>query len=94
MASTSPSALYWSCVPTLDTTKPTLIFLHAAWMPSSMFDETIKYLSSKLVNTNLLCIDVNGHGKTVAGRKTFTLWDQVDDVVNLMVRLNRQTLVT
>lgn len=85
MASFSKSGLYWSCTPSLDLAKPTLVFLHAAWMSSTMFDETLGHLSAKLPNTNLLCIDLNGHGRTTMGRKNFTLWDQGEDVVALMV---------
>jgi len=85
MASTKKSALYWTCTPDLDITKPTIIFLHAAWMSSTMFDETMNPLSTLLPNTNLLCVDLNGHGKTMAGRKKFTLWEQGDDIVALMV---------
>jgi hypothetical protein len=79
------SALYWKCTPSLDITKATVIFLHAAWVSSTMFDETIDHLSQLLPNTNLLCVDLNGHGNTTAGRKTFTLWEQGDDVISLMV---------
>lgn len=50
-----------------------------------MFDETTAHLSSALSNVNLLCVDVNGHGMTVGGRKEFTLWEQADDVVTLLV---------
>ncbi|KAH6706318.1 Alpha/Beta hydrolase protein [Leptodontidium sp. MPI-SDFR-AT-0119] len=93
MSSTITSALHWRCVPNLDATKPTLIFLHAAWMSSPMFEETTEYLSSILSNTNLLCVDVNGHGKTVDGRETFTLWDQADDIVTLMDQLGIKTAI-
>ena len=51
-----------------------------------MFDETVDHLSALLPSTNLLCVDLNDHGKTTS-RKTFTLWDQGDDVVALMVYL-------
>ena len=85
MASPTRSKLYWTCVPELDIAKPTVIFLHPAWISSSFFDETIKAISPVLSNVNFLCIDVNGHGKTVADRETFTLWDQATDVVALMV---------
>lgn len=52
-----------------------------------MFDETIDHLRDLLPNTNLICVDLNGHGKTTTGRNTFTLWDQANDVVTLMVCL-------
>jgi len=74
-------------MPSLDIAKPTLIFLHASWMSSAMFDETVGHLLALLPDKNLLCIDLNGHGKTTTGRKNFTLWDQGDDVVALMVCL-------
>lgn len=54
-------------------------------MSSSMFDTTIAQLSSVLPGTNLLRVDLNGHGETRNGRKEFTFWDQADDVVELMV---------
>lgn len=50
-----------------------------------MFDETIDHLLGLLPNTNLICIDLNGHGKSTMCRKSFTLWDQGNDVVTLMV---------
>jgi hypothetical protein len=50
-----------------------------------MFDETIGHLLGLLPNTNLICIDLNGHGKSSTGRKAFMLWDQGNDVVTLMV---------
>jgi 3-oxoadipate enol-lactonase len=74
-------------MPSLDITKPTLIFLHAAWMSSTMFEEIVAHLQAFLPEKNMLCIDLNGHGKTTAGRRNFTLWDQGDDVVALMVCL-------
>ena len=85
MALSTKSKLHWTCTPRLDPTKTTIIFLHAAWMSSEMFDETVAHLSSLLPNVNLLRIDLNGHGKTKAGRMAFTMWDQVEDVVALMV---------
>jgi len=90
MLSPTKSALYWTCKPELDITKPSLIFLHASWMSSSIFEETIAHLLPVLPNFNFLGVDVNGHGKTVAGRKTFTLWDQANDVVELMDELKVQ----
>lgn len=54
-------------------------------MSSSMFDETIDHLSPSLPNTNLLRVDLNGHGETRNGRKQFTYWDQAEDVIKLMV---------
>jgi 3-oxoadipate enol-lactonase len=87
MESFSKCGFYWKCTPGFDVSKPTLVFLHAAWMPSTMFAETVVHLQALLPETNLLCVDLNGHGKTTAGRKCFTLWDQGDDVVALMVCL-------
>ena len=85
MASTQMSELYWKCTPSLNINKPTLIFLHAAWMSSTMFDDTLAQLLPLLPETNMLCIDLNGHGGTTKGRRAFSLWDQGDDVVALMV---------
>lgn len=82
---TPKSALYWTCASDFDAAKPSVIFLHAAWMSSAMFDETIAHLSPALGNVNLIRVDVNGHGQTKNGRDKFTLWDQGDDVVKLMV---------
>lgn len=50
-----------------------------------MLEETVTRLSSLLPNLNLLRVDLNGHGKTITGRKSFTLWDQAEDVIALMV---------
>lgn len=54
-------------------------------MSSSMFDDTIAQLSPVLPNTNLLRVDLNGHGETRNGREEFSYDDQADDVVQLMV---------
>jgi 3-oxoadipate enol-lactonase len=54
-------------------------------MSSAMFDETVAHLSTLIPTANLLCVDLNGHGKTTTCRKKFTLWDQADDVIALMV---------
>jgi 3-oxoadipate enol-lactonase len=85
MASFSKSGLYWKCTPSFDITKPTLIFLHASWLSSTMFEETVAHLLALLPDTNMLCVDLNGHCQTTTGRKIFTLWDQGDDAVALMV---------
>jgi pimeloyl-ACP methyl ester carboxylesterase len=59
-------------------------------MSSSMWEETTQSLASQLMNTNLVRIDLNGHGKTTQGRKEYTLWDQAQDVLDLVVRIPRQ----
>ena len=87
MTHATDSPLHWTCMNPLDPTKQTIIFLHAAWMSSTMLEETVQYISPLLPNVNLLRVDLNGHGKTVAGRKTFTLWDQGSDVIALMVSI-------
>ncbi|KAI8801831.1 putative alpha/beta hydrolase [Cladochytrium replicatum] len=70
---------------TVDPSKPTLIFLHAAWMSADMFDETISHIAPQLGDKfNLVQIDMNGHGKTVEGRKEFDLWDQARDLISFM----------
>lgn len=86
------STLQWSCVPHLVTTQPTIIFLHAAMLSAAMFDETVTHLSSLLPAVNLLLVDLNDHGKITSGRKNFTLWDQADDVIALMVSANSYCL--
>jgi hypothetical protein len=50
-----------------------------------MWTDQIKALQASFPDTNLLQIDVNGHGKTTHGRKTYTLYDQCDDIAELMV---------
>lgn len=86
------SALPWSCVPQVDPTKTTVIFLHAAWLSSTMFEETVTHLSSLLPAVNLLRVDLNGYGKITSGLKNFTLWDQANDVIALMVSANLHSL--
>lgn len=80
------STLYWNCTPRFDISKSTVIFLHAAWMSSTMFDETIDHLSAQFPSVNLLSVDLSGHGQTIMTRKRFTLWEQGEDVAALMVR--------
>jgi hypothetical protein len=58
----------------------------------TMFDETVTHLSSLLPAVNLLRVDLNGHGKITSSRKNFTLWDQADDVITLMVGTNSYRL--
>lgn len=85
MASSSGSGLHWTAAAGIDLKNKTVIFLHAAWMSSSMFDDTITHLSSQLQDTNLVCVDLHGHGKTVNSKERFTYCDQADDVAHLMV---------
>lgn len=54
-------------------------------MSSTMWEETVQLLAPHLSDVNLLRIDLNGHGKTTAGRKEYTLWDQAEDVLALLV---------
>ncbi|KAI9879512.1 MAG: hypothetical protein M1830_008304 [Pleopsidium flavum] len=49
-----------------------------------MYDETITQLAPLLPQINLMRVDMNRHGKTTEGRKTFTLWEQADDLVALL----------
>ena len=79
------SKLYYTSAAPLDASKKTVVFLHAAFMSSTMWVDQIAYLGPKFPDTNLLLIDVNGHGKTTEGRKHFTLYDQCDDIAALMV---------
>jgi pimeloyl-ACP methyl ester carboxylesterase len=79
------SKLYYTSPSPIDPSKKTVVFIHAAWTSSTMFVDQIAYLSSQLPNVNLLQIDLNDHGKTTDGRKTFTLYDQADDIDALMV---------
>lgn len=50
-----------------------------------MWEETIQLLAPQLPEVNLLRVDLNGHGKTTAGRKEYTLWNQAEDVLTLLV---------
>jgi len=79
------SKLYYTTAAPLDASKKTVVFLHAAFMSSTMWVDQIAYLAPKFPDTNLLLIDVNGHGKTTEGRKQFNLYDQCDDIAALMV---------
>lgn len=81
------SNLSYTTAAPFDRTKKTAIFLHAAYMSSTMWVDQIAYLEDEFPNVNLLCIDVNGHGKTTNGRKIFTLYDQCDDIAALIVPL-------
>jgi hypothetical protein len=79
------SKLYYTSPSPIDASKQTVIFLHAAFMASTMWVDQIAYLKNIFFDVNLLQIDVNGYGKTTHGRKQFTLYDQCDDIVGLMV---------
>jgi hypothetical protein len=52
-----------------------------------MWIDQVSDLAVKYPDTNFLLIDINGHGRTIAGRKQYTLYDQCDDIVALMVAL-------
>ena len=78
------SKLYYTRDPPFDVGKKTAILLHAAYMSSTMWVDQIAYLKEKFPGVNLVCVDVNGHGKTTNGRTSFTLYDQCDDIVGLM----------
>jgi hypothetical protein len=40
-----------------------------------MWEETVQLLILKLLHINLLCINVDGHRKSIAGYKEYTLWN-------------------
>ncbi|KAL3461159.1 putative alpha/beta hydrolase [Aspergillus heterothallicus] len=84
----APNGLYWCAEAPLQPSQPTLVFIHASWMSSSMWEETTRSLAIDLPTTNLIRIDLNGHGKTTNGRKEYTLWDQAHDVLSLIDDLN------
>jgi hypothetical protein len=79
------SNLFYTSPAPIDVAQKIVIFLHAAYISSTIWTDQIAYLKSSFPNTNLLLIDVNAHGKTTHGRKTFTLYDQYDDIASLMV---------
>ncbi|KAH1629925.1 hypothetical protein KXX39_003076 [Aspergillus fumigatus] len=79
--------LYWETEAPLQKGKPTVLFIHASWMSSAMWEETIQLLAPQLPEVNLLRVDLNGHGKTTAGRKEYTLWNQAEDVLTLLREL-------
>jgi pimeloyl-ACP methyl ester carboxylesterase len=79
------NGLYWQTEAPLQKGNPTILFIHASWMSSAMWEETVQLLAPQLPNANLLRVDLNGHGKTIAGRKEYTLWNQAEDVLALLV---------
>ena len=79
------SKIFYTSPNPIDPAKKTLVFLHAAFMSSTMWVDQIAYLSKTFPNVNLLQIDVNGHGNTTNGRKYFTLYDQANDIISLLV---------
>jgi pimeloyl-ACP methyl ester carboxylesterase len=81
------SKLYFTSPAPIDPSKRTIVFLHAAFMSSTMWTDQIDYFSKALPNTNLLLIDVNSHGRTTQGREKFTLYDQAEDIISLLVFL-------
>ncbi|GFG03211.1 AB hydrolase superfamily protein YdjP [Aspergillus lentulus] len=81
------NGLYWQTEAPLQKANPTILFIHASWMSSTMWEETVQLLAPQLPNVNLLRIDLNGHGKTTAGRKEYTLWNQAEDVLSLLKEL-------
>ncbi|KAL2818039.1 Alpha/Beta hydrolase protein [Aspergillus granulosus] len=82
------NGLYWCSEAPLRPSQPTILFIHASWMSSSMWGETTQSLASHFPDTNLVRVDLNGHGKTAGGREEYTLWDQAQDVLTLIDELN------
>lgn len=82
------SKLFYTSPAPLDPSKKTVVFIHAAFMSSTMWIDQVADLTVKYPNTNFLLIDVNGHGRTTTGRKQYTLYNQSDDIIALMVILH------
>ncbi|CEL08508.1 hypothetical protein ASPCAL11657 [Aspergillus calidoustus] len=87
------NGLYWCAEAPLQPSQPTILFIHASWMSSSMWEETTQSLSDDLSNTNLVRVDLNGHGRTTEGRKEYTLWDQAQNVLDLIDELNLSNII-
>jgi pimeloyl-ACP methyl ester carboxylesterase len=79
------NGLYWCAEAPLQPDHPSIIFIHASWMSSSMWAETVQSLLHQLPKVNLVRVDLNGHGKTTDGRKEYSLWEQAHDVLSLLV---------
>jgi pimeloyl-ACP methyl ester carboxylesterase len=79
------SKLFHTSPAPIDVSKKTVVFIHAAYMSSTMWVDQVDYLHDKFPYINLLLVDCNGHGNTIDGRKTFTLYDQANDIAALMV---------
>ncbi|KAL4864884.1 hypothetical protein BDV12DRAFT_200698 [Aspergillus spectabilis] len=89
------NGLYWCAETPLQPDYPSIIFIHASWMSSSMWAETVRSLALQLPNVNLVRVDLHGHGKTTDGRKEYSLWDQAHDVLSLLDELKlSKVLVT
>ncbi|KAI9369655.1 putative alpha/beta hydrolase [Aspergillus egyptiacus] len=87
------NALYWCAEAPLQPDRPSLLFIHASWMSSSMWEETVHSLSPQLPDINLVRVDLNGHGKTTQGRTEYTLWDQAQDVLTVLTELNLSKVI-
>ncbi|GFF32109.1 putative esterase YtxM [Aspergillus udagawae] len=87
------NGLYWQTQAPLQKGNPTILFIHASWMSLTMWEETVQLLAPQLPNVNLLRIDLNGHGKTTAGRNEYTLWNQAEDVLALLKELELSKVV-
>ncbi|KAL4885394.1 putative alpha/beta hydrolase [Aspergillus karnatakaensis] len=85
--------LYWCAEAPLQPDHPSIIFIHASWMSSTMWAETVQALAPHLRNVNLIRVDLNGHGNTVEGRKAYTLWDQAQDVLTLLNDLSLSNVI-
>ncbi|KAL2844171.1 putative alpha/beta hydrolase [Aspergillus pseudoustus] len=87
------NGLHWCAEAALQPEQPTILFTHASWMSSSMWEETTQALAPDLSDTNLVRVDLHGHGKTINGRKEYTLWDQAQDVLSLVDELNLSNIL-
>ncbi|KAL5363158.1 Alpha/Beta hydrolase protein [Aspergillus floccosus] len=87
------NGLYWQTQAPPKKGNHTILFIHASWMSSTMWEETVQLLAPHLSDVNLLRIDLNGHGKTTAGRREYTLWNQAEDVHALLKELELSKVI-
>lgn len=72
----------------LDQSKPTLVLLHSFMTSTGLYEA--QFDSSELTNTtNLIAIDLLGHGKTKidSGNEQFTYWDSAVMTLQLLDEL-------
>ncbi|EAW11056.1 alpha/beta fold hydrolase [Aspergillus clavatus NRRL 1] len=85
--------LFWKTEAPLVNEHPMIIFIHASWMSTTMWDETVQLLAPNLPNINLVRIDLAGHGKTTSSRNEFSLWDQAENALALLREFNLSKVI-
>ena len=69
---------------------PTIVFLHGFFMDSRSFIKQVEYFKLKY---RVICIDIRGFGLSATKGKPYSLYEIIDDVVNVIDHLKIEKFV-